>query len=149
MIDEFTIGRTLGSGNLATVKLVTAQDGTSYAMKIFFFSNPEFNDMAFQLFRQEIETTGELNHRNVAKYYTFSNRAILTKNDGTTKEVAYILQEFVPGGELFDYVARTGPFSEEICRHYFKQILLGINYIHGKGFAHRDLKPNNILLDDN
>ena len=37
-------------------------------------------------------------------------------------------------------------FSEEICRYFFKQILIGINSMHQSGSAHRDLKPDNIML---
>ena len=55
--------------------------------------------------------------------------------------------EAILGGELFDYVANSGAFSEPVCRYFFKQILLGIYHVHSQGYSHRDLKPENILLD--
>ena len=61
--------------------------------------------------------------------------------------MAYIVSELVHGGELFDYVANSGPFKESIVRYYAKQLIQAIHYIHTKGFAHRDLKCENILLD--
>ena len=54
--------------------------------------------------------------------------------------------ELVEGGELFDYVS-LGNFSPEICRFYFKQTLNALHYCHTSGVAHRDLKPDNLLLD--
>ena len=48
-----------------------------------------------------------------------------------------------------DYVECSGPFSEDTCRYFFKQLLDGLDHIHSKGYAHRDLKPSNILLDAN
>lgn len=54
--------------------------------------------------------------------------------------------EYVGGGELFDYVAETGKFSEKVARTYFHQMMNGLYYLHQKGFAHRDIKPENILL---
>ena len=42
----------------------------------------------------------------------------------------------------------SGYFSEDLCRHFFKQMIQAVNYLHARGFAHRDLKPENILIDD-
>jgi serine/threonine-protein kinase RIO1 len=53
-IGNYQLGRTLGSGFSAKVKLATVQDGTQYAIKIFRLDNPEFNQRAFQLLRDEV-----------------------------------------------------------------------------------------------
>lgn len=58
------------------------------------------------------------------------------------------MQELVGGGEMYHYLEKDGPFSEGLCRYYFKEMLRGIHYLHTMGFSHRDLKPQNILLDD-
>ena len=56
--------------------------------------------------------------------------------------------ELATGGELFDYVATTGRFSEPIARFYFRQLIEGLDYCHQKGVTHRDLKPENVLYDN-
>lgn len=55
--------------------------------------------------------------------------------------------ELAQGGELFDYISKTGPFSVELARTYLKQLLSAINYLAEMGITHRDLKPENILFD--
>ena len=50
------------------------------------------------------------------KVFDVKERAEWIKSNGTIVEIAYIVQELIPGGELFDYVEITGPFSEQICR---------------------------------
>jgi serine/threonine protein kinase len=65
------------------------------------------------------------------------------------KDVLYIVLELVNGGELFDYIAKTGAFTINETRFYFKQLIEGISYLHQLGIAHRDLKTENLLMDEN
>lgn len=51
------------------------------------------------------------------------------------------------GGEIFDFISIGGKFSEPIARFYFQQMISALDHLHSKGFAHRDMKPENLLLD--
>ena len=99
-----------------------------------------------ELISQEVQSTLKLNHKFVCKYHEFQENKTLTKPNGKSKQVSYVVQDAILGGELYSYVANTGVFSEKMCRHYFKQMLMALHYIHSEGIAHRDLKPENILL---
>jgi len=55
--------------------------------------------------------------------------------------------EFVSGGELFDYIVSRGRLAPDEARHFFHQIISGIEYCHYHKIVHRDLKPENLLLD--
>ena len=92
-LDNFTLGRTLGTGFSAKVKVGQAEDGTSYALKIFDLSNPNFNERAFKLLREEVESTTQLEHEHVVRYHDFKEDAVLKKANGKQKSVAYIVQE--------------------------------------------------------
>jgi serine/threonine protein kinase len=61
----------------------------------------------------------------------------------------FVVLELAYGGELFDYIAQSGYFSEPLARHFFKEIMIGLDHIHSNGMAHRDMKPENIMLDSN
>lgn len=56
---------------------------------------------------------------------------------------------YISGGELFGYIANSGALSEEFCRYYFKQLISGLRHMHSHGICHRDMKPDNILVDEN
>lgn len=55
--------------------------------------------------------------------------------------------EIAQGGELFDFIANSGKFTEPEARYFFKQFMSGLDYCHTNQIAHRDLKPENLLID--
>ena len=66
-----------------------------------------------------------------------------------TSRQLFLIMEFVPGGELFNYIVKKKRLeNREACR-FFHQILAGIEYLHSIKICHRDLKPENLLLDEN
>jgi protein-serine/threonine kinase len=52
-----------------------------------------------------------------------------------------IILEYAGGGELFDFIALGGRFSPNVARTYFYQMMSGLNYMHERGYVHRDIKP--------
>lgn len=50
-------------------------------------------------------------------------------------------------GDLYDVLAKTGRFSEDLARHYIMQLLDGLDHIYNQGFVHRDLKLENLMID--
>lgn len=147
-IGQYTLGRTLGSGFSAKVKLATDPNGNRFAIKIFRLDNPENTRRLLQLTENEFNIMRGMDNPHVLKYIDFSLNSVWHKK-GREIPVAYIVMELVQGGELFDYVANSGPFNEQICRYYARQLIRGLHYIHKMGIAHRDLKCENILLDAN
>jgi 5'-AMP-activated protein kinase, catalytic alpha subunit len=59
----------------------------------------------------------------------------------------YVVMEYVRSGELFDYIVEKGRLAEDEARHFFQQIISGVEYCHRNMVVHRDLKPENLLLD--
>ena len=56
--------------------------------------------------------------------------------------------ELAKGGELFDYLASGGALSERFARYYFRQLIEGLSHMHQNGIVHRDIKLQNLLLND-
>lgn len=59
-----------------------------------------------------------------------------------------MILEFGPCGDAGDILKKEVRFSEEVARIYIAEILLAIEYLHTLGIIYRDLKPDNIILDE-
>lgn len=64
-----------------------------------------------------------------------------------TSDYIILVMEFMPGGDLLNYLQQNGPLPEIICKELLFQILQGVKSIHNNSILHRDLKLDNILLD--
>ena len=65
-------------------------------------------------------------------------------------QYGFVLMEMGHLGEVLDYIYdgnRVAPFSERFTRRFFKQMLVGLKYMHDQGVWHRDLKPENLLFN--
>ena len=65
----------------------------------------------------------------------------------TDKHYLFVL-ELCAGGDLLTYVRKRRKLNENVAKYLFKQIVEGIGYIHSKNIIHRDIKLDNILLDN-
>jgi len=113
-------------------------------MKIF----PYHEGHLHPYFRNEIRFTG-LRHPNIINFVHYENeREVIQKDE--LKTVSYILMEYAPYGDFFDFISKYRDLIDErLTRTYFSQLIDGIEYLHTNGIAHLDLKPENLLLDSN
>jgi len=68
---------------------------------------------------------------------------------GKTLDTILMVLEYCPGGELFDILYYTSKFDVVTARTYFTQLMKGLKACHDVGIVHRDIKPQNLLLDKN
>ncbi|WVQ93812.1 hypothetical protein IAU59_000890 [Kwoniella sp. CBS 9459] len=149
MIGQWRIGRTIGKGSSGRVKIAKHSITGKYAaIKIVpkgliltsRMSMSEAGARADKVLlgiEREIVIMKLIDHPNVLNLYDVWE----------TSSELYLIMEYVPGGELFDYLVKRGrlPMSEAL--HYFQQIIHAVDYCHRFNICHRDLKPENLLLD--
>lgn len=134
--DVFKIGKELGRGHFACVKVATdRRTGKQVAIKII--QKKEMNKNAESV-KMEVRVLMEVGS------HPYIVNLIDTFEDSSRY---YLVMEFATGGDLFSRIVEEGTFSEAICIRFCRQLAQAIQYIHSKGISHRDLKPENILLN--
>jgi eukaryotic-like serine/threonine-protein kinase len=128
----------LGSGGMSTVYL--ARDTTldrDVAVKVM---HREMSEQADQLerFRQEARAVAKLSHPNVVS-------VIDAGEDGG---FPYIVFEYVEGETLKQRIARVGALDPQEALAYAIEIARGLTVAHGRKMVHRDIKPQNVLIDN-
>ncbi|KAJ8410999.1 hypothetical protein AAFF_G00180340 [Aldrovandia affinis] len=137
LLKYYEVYETIGSGGFAKVKLGRhLLTGEKVAIKIM--EKKELGDDLPRV-KTEIEAMKNLSHQHVCRLYHVIETA--------TK--IFMVLEYCPGGELFDYIIAKDRLSEEETRVFFRQIVSAMAYVHCQGYAHRDLKPENLLIDEN
>ena len=89
------------------------------ALAIKLLINKDDSTSIYDNCKSEIEIMDKLDHPNVIKQYAYGE-ALYKKQGKEDLKKFYIALEIAKGGELFDYIAHTGPLSEPMCRYYFK-----------------------------
>ncbi|ESN99549.1 hypothetical protein HELRODRAFT_84170, partial [Helobdella robusta] len=98
----------------------------------------QLNSVSLQKLRREVKIMKMLDHPNIVKLYEVIE----------TERTLNLVMEYASRGELFDYLVANGRMKERDARVTFRQIISAVQYCHQKHILHRDLKAENLLLDE-
>ncbi|GAB1291439.1 Serine/threonine-protein kinase 38-like [Apodemus speciosus] len=136
-LDDFESLKVIGRGAFGEVRLVQKKDtGHIYAMKILRKADMLEKEQVAHI-RAERDILVEADGAWVVKmFYSFQDKRNL-----------YLIMEFLPGGDMMTLLMKKDTLTEEETQFYISETVLAIDAIHQLGFIHRDIKPDNLLLD--
>lgn len=135
--NDFSLGRELGSGSFGKV-YQGEWNGTTVAIKAIDNTNDAENGISIMT---ELSADPMLIHANIVKLHAFAQ----------TSSVSYLVMDYVSKGSLGYFIKnQLQPFSNEALYTIMYDISIALDYLHNKkGILHRDIKGDNILLEEN
>src|SRR6266568_465817 len=143
-----TLERIIGLGGMGAVYLAQqARPVRTVAVKVLIPSNSkeaEQKEVFLARFRREADTIAKLEHKNILPIYEYDEAVV------EQERVAYLVMPFIRGGTLrerIDDTNRSGShFDLKLVVSYISQVADALDYAHGLGVVHRDIKPGNLLF---
>ena len=134
--DRYEIIEELGKGGMGRVyRVLDKKINEEVALKLI---KPEIADSkTIERFSNELKMARKISHKNVCRMYH------LSEESGTH----YITMEYVPGETLKSMIRMTKQLSVGTAVNIAKQVCEGLEEAHRLGVVHRDLKPQNIMID--
>ncbi|GMH13814.1 hypothetical protein Nepgr_015655 [Nepenthes gracilis] len=136
-IDDFEQLTIIGKGAFGEVRLCRAKStGEIFAMKklrkLEMISRGQVEHV-----RSERNLLANVDSRCIVKlFYSFQDADFL-----------YLIMEYLPGGDMMTLLMKEDVLSEDVARFYIAESILAIHYIHQHNYVHRDIKPDNLILD--
>lgn len=135
---RYEIMEVIGVGGMAVVyKAYDNMEQRTVAVKILkdeYIANEEFK----RRFKNESKAIAVLSHNNIVRVFDVSYGDMLQ----------YIVMEYVEGITLKEYVQQQGKINIREAIYFISQILRALQHAHDKGIVHRDVKPQNIMLQE-
>ncbi len=135
-LGQYVIETTLGRGGMGVVYHARHR----YMNRMVAVKVPPLyhrNERLLERFEQEVQVTGRLTHTNILRAY----------DAGTHGGQPYLVVECIDGRTVAEEVRGKGPLSIEDTLNYSIQAASGLSYAHSKGVVHRDVKPANLMID--
>ena len=136
LLGQYRIVRMLGRGGMGAVYL--ARDLTlerEVAIKVV---GTVSDREVYERFRREARTAAKLSHANIVPLHAF----------GEVEGMPYFVMGYVRGESLADRLRREGNVAEEQARRILADVANALDHAHRHGVIHRDIKPDNVLLED-
>lgn len=128
----------IGKGAFATVYMVTSKyDGLPYAAKELDKRKFMKNGVLDQKVENEMKIMQRVKHPNIVRY--------IEHFDWGTHQF-FIVMEYIPGGDLGHIIQEKGPIKEQYVKIMAQQLIDALGYLHDNKITHRDVKPDNILI---
>lgn len=135
--NRYRIDQIIGAGGMSIVyKATDILMKREVAIKVLKDEIAE-NEESVERFVNESKAVSILSHPNIVHIYDVS----------IENEIKFIVMEYVEGITLKSYLSKVGYLPYDVALYYTEQILCGLNHAHANGVIHKDIKPQNILID--